>query len=142
MREMNVISRCQAAYRTAELGCPDITGAHHSFILAVCHTPGASQDELSRRLALNKSSVARALAHLEGLGYVSREQDKRDKRVIRVYPTEKMLLIYPVEKRITEEWNRAVLSGISEDEIAVFRSVLKKMEERARELCPGGKKCD
>jgi DNA-binding MarR family transcriptional regulator len=132
---MNVISRCQAIYRTARLASPDISGSQHSLVLAVCKNPGASQEELARLIALNKSTVARFLSGFEERGYVTRVTDGEDKRVSRVYPTEKMLALYPREREVTDEWNRLICEGIPEGEIEVFRSVLSKMELRSRELC-------
>ena len=137
MKSMNVISRCQSAYR-AKMLPGDLCPCHHSLILSLCHHPGCSQDELAQDLCLNKSTVARALSQLEEKNYVLRSPDPSDKRRIIVQPTEQMLAILPEVKEIALRWNEEISSGIPEEELAVFRSVLLKMEENARNLVQKG----
>ena len=133
MGSMNRISRCQATYRTEKIAS-DLGGCHHSFVLAICRMPGKSQEELARDLCLNKSTVARSLTQLEDRGYVTRTPNPADKRQMLVYPTEKMLDILPKVRSVTKEWNDLLSEGISEEELAVFESVLHRMEQSAKEI--------
>ena len=133
MRSLNVISRCQSAFRTKKMkGEP--AGCYHSLILALCRGPGRSQDELAKDICINKSGVARALASLEEKGFVERKTDPENKRKTLVFPTEKLLGTIPSVRKITADWNRLVAEGISEEEFAVFQSVLFRMEKNAREI--------
>ncbi|MBQ7875574.1 MAG: MarR family transcriptional regulator [Oscillospiraceae bacterium] len=133
MKSMNIISRCQAIYRAQRLDS-DLCACHHSLVLAICRAPGRSQDELAKDICLNKSTVTRALAQLEERGYVTRTPDASDKRRTLVEPTGKMLDILPEVRAITAEWNSAISADIPADELAVFQSVLKKMEQNARNI--------
>ena len=54
--------------------------------------------------------------------------------------TEKMLEILPKVRSLTAEWNSLVSDGISEDEFAVFQSVLLRMEKNARKIIEGKEK--
>ena len=139
MRRINVISRCALNYKTEKLS-GELSGCHHPFVTCISRNPGMSQDEIARRLCLNKSTVARALSYLEERGYVRREADAADKRILRVYPMEKMLGVLPEVKRISAEWNALISEGISEEEFALFSAVLEKIEARAREVWIGGDK--
>ena len=134
MKSLNNISRAQASYRNSRISCDGICAANHAFVLAICKNPGRSQEELSRELCLNKSTVTRALSHLEENGYITRTQSKEDKRQSAVYPTEKMLDIFPRIKEISMEWNVLVSQDIPENELEIFYSVLNRMEERAKEI--------
>lgn len=134
MRRMNIMSRCESIYRTESVGVPDICGAHHSFILAITNNPGMSQEEIARHICLNKSTVARTLLYLEEHGYVSRKTDPSDKRQIRVFPTEKMLEIYPRVKESTIMWNEKLRLGIDGESLRIFDDVLSKMTETAKSL--------
>ena len=134
MRKMNVISRCQGIYRTEKLDISDIGACHHSFILLISARPGMSQEQIARHLCLNKSTVTRALCNLEDTGYVERRNDATDKRVVLVYPTQKMLSILPAVKETAREWNDLISGGISAEELEVFFRVLESMEMKARKL--------
>ncbi len=134
MKSLNIISRCQATYRSEKLKADGICACHHAFILNISKTPGRSQEELTREICLNKSTVARTLNHLENYGYITRTPNPDDKRQFLVYPTEKMLGILPEVRMIAVEWNECISEGISEDELEIFHSVLNRMESKAKSI--------
>ena len=134
MKMLNNISRSQAIFRQSKISADDIHSSHYAFALAICREPGRSQEELAKELCLNKSTVARKLTDLEENGYVTRTALPFDKRQFSVHPTEKMLSVLPEIKAASIEWMALLSEGIPEDELAVFDSVLKRMESRAREI--------
>ena len=139
MRRINVISRCAMNYKSERLS-GELSGCHHPFVTYISRNPGSSQDDIARFICLNKSTVARTLSYLEEHGFVKREADESDKRVLRVYPTEKMLLALPEVISLAKEWNGIISEGLSEEEMAVFNSLLERIEARAREAALGGDK--
>lgn len=130
MRKMNIISRCEAQYRT-ERTKNSLQGIFHSYVLAVCHRPGLSQDALAKHLCINKSNVTRHLSCLEKDGYIERRQSEEDKREMLVFPTEKMLSLHSEVVEITKDWNSLIAEGVSEEELSVFHSVLDRILERS-----------
>ncbi len=141
MKSINTIHRCQTIFRSERLGA-EICGAHHLFVFSICNNPGSTQEELAKKLYLNKSTVARALASLENGGYVTRKINPNDKRQTLVYPTEKMTAILPKARAVAKAWNALISNGISESELAAFQSVLAKMEENARAVIAGLEDCE
>lgn len=81
--------------RGAALKEHGLCGGQAMYLFRLCHEPGLSQDELARRLYVNKSNVARQVAKLEQQGYVMRKSSPEDKRVQLVYPTEKAIKLLP-----------------------------------------------
>ena len=134
MRSMNIIARCAAIYRTQQIELDGLMGVHHSYILVIVNHPGLSQDRLAKHLCLNKSNVTRHLAGLEKLGYVERRASEADKREMLVYPTQKMLDIYPEVLRVTREWNALVSEGFTEEELECFGRLIEKMLDRSLDL--------
>ena len=55
-------------------------------------------------------------------------------RHIRVFPTEKMLEIYPRVKESTIMWNEKLRLGIDGESLRIFDDVLSKMTETAKSL--------
>ena len=133
MKSLNIISRCQFAFR-AKNSQGELNAIHHSLALAICREPGRSQDELAKDICIDKSGVARALFSLEEKGFVERKTDPENKRRTLVFPTEKLLEAIPSVRSLTAEWNELVSEGISEDEFAIFQSVLFRMEKNARKI--------
>lgn len=134
MRTLNSISRCQSVFRGRTVDAEDLYPAHYAFVLAICHAPGRSQEELARALCLDKSTVARSLACMEKHGYITRTANESDRRQFLVYPTEKMLDVCPRIQSANKEWNDMIEEGIPSEELEVFYRVLSRMEESARKV--------
>ena len=134
MKMLNNISRSQAIYRCSRMSAGDLQSGHYAFVLAICREPGRSQEDLAQELCVNKSTVARNLNYLEEKGYISRTLLPQDKRQFSVYPTDKMLAILPELKAASLEWMKFLSEDIPENELAVFDSVLSRMQEKAREI--------
>lgn len=134
MKMLNNISRSQAIFRHENISAKELQPSHYAFVLAICRAPGRSQEEIAKELCINKSTVARNLNALEEKGYIKRTSHPSDKRQFSVYPSEKMLSVLPEVKAVSEEWMQMLSEGIDEAELAVFDSVLKRMETRAREI--------
>ena len=134
MKMLNNISRSQAIYRHGRISNEDLQAGHYAFALTICRHPGRSQEELARELCINKSTVARNLNYLEEKGYILRKPLPNDKRQFSVHPTEKMLAALPEIKEASFEWMALLSSGIAQDELEIFNSVLERMEARARDI--------
>ncbi len=134
MKMLNNISRSQAIYRLNKISAKDLQAGHYAFALAICANPGRSQEEIARELCINKSTVARNLNCLEEKGYIYRTCLPSDKRQLSVHPTEKMLAVLPEIKQASIEWMIHLSEGIPADELAVFDSVLQRMQMKARKI--------
>ncbi len=132
MRKINILSRCEGIYRAEKLRESGLSACHHSYVLAICHHPGMTQDQLAKHICVNKSSVTRSLAQLEEHGFVERRADTHDKRAICVFPTDKMLALYPQIKQISVDWNEYLSQTMDENELALFTRVLDKLANRAQ----------
>ena len=134
MRNLNIISRCFSMFRMEKMSDNELNANHQSYIYAISLRPGMTQDQLARHLCLNKSTIARGVAHLESIGYVERRPSETDKRVFLLFPTQKMLDMLPEVREISREWNTFITEELSEEELDVFCSTLKKLANRARLL--------
>lgn len=137
MRKLNMIARCAGTYRT-ENSSVQLPGIYHSYVHAICRTPGLSQDKLAKQMCMNKSSVTRHLSFLEQNGYVERKPSAEDKREMLVFPSEKMLKLRPEVVQIAKNWNALLSKDIPEHEMSVFLDVLDKIYEKALEINTAG----
>lgn len=137
MYHLTKISRVAAQYRTEQLAPLGLKACHGSYLFAICRCPGITQDQLARRIFINKSNVARQLAVLEDDGFVERRPSPEDKRAMTVYPTQKALDVLPEISRIFREWESMVAQDLTEEERALAVKMLAKMEVRAGEWMEG-----
>ena len=131
MHHVTDIARCAALYRQEELAALGLKSCHASYLCAVCDHPGITQDQLARRIFINKSNVARQLVILEEDGFVERRPSPEDKRAIQVFPTEKAREALPEIVRIFKVWESFVAQDLSEEERKCLVSMLEKMKARS-----------
>ena len=131
MHHVTDIARCAALYRQEELASLGLKSCHASYLAAICERPGITQDQLARRIFINKSNVARQLVILEEDGFVERRPAPGDKRAIQVFPTEKAREAMPEIVRIFRIWESFVAQDLSEEERALLVSMLEKMKARS-----------
>ncbi|WP_096401816.1 MarR family transcriptional regulator [Fusobacterium varium] len=101
------------------------------FLTRICENQGINFRELSRILAVDKSTTTKAVKKLIEAGYLNKEQDEKDKREYKLYPTKKALEVYEL---IIEEENRNIeicMEGLSKKEREIAENLLEKMSVNA-----------
>ena len=102
------------------------------FIHTVRHNPGASQNDIAKKLFIDKSVAARRAASLEASGYIRRETNPADGRGKLIYPTEKAER-FKISKADTEKvFYEYLLEGLTEDERQSFAGLLEKLYIRSK----------
>ncbi|MFA0816155.1 MAG: MarR family winged helix-turn-helix transcriptional regulator [Anaerofustis sp.] len=87
---------------------------------------GASQRELAEWLDIRPSSVAELIGKLETKGYVRREQDGEDQRVMRIYLTEEGRSV--LDGTIAEEDSlAAIFAPLSKEESEQLLALIEKL---------------
>lgn len=133
MYHLTKIARVATQYRTEQLAPLGLKACHGSYLFAICRCPGITQDQLARRIFINKSNVARQLVVLEESGFVERKPSPEDKRATQVFPTQKALDALPEISRIFREWEAMVAQDLTDEERALAVKMLAKIEDRAGE---------
>ncbi len=134
---LNTVSRCSALYHAERFEGTDLKPPHARCVTSVCRNPGISQEQLTRKLCIDKSQVARQLAYLEEKGYVTRTPGE-DKRVLLVYPTKKAEDSAEMIREVFRDWNEWLIAGFTTEEQALFSSLLERARDRAMTYVQGG----
>jgi DNA-binding MarR family transcriptional regulator len=117
----------QAAHRSAGFG--DIRAAHAN-VFPFVPSDGISVSELASLARVRKQTMAQAVGELEGMGYVERRPNPRDRRSRLVFLTERGESVKPLThataERVEEHW--AQLTSPKELE-ALRASLLRLLTE-------------
>ena len=107
-------------------GCAqyDLTAAQAVVILIVCDFEVLTQDEITKRLGLDKSVIAKKVTKLEDLGFLVRSTNARDKRTYDISPTEKAWKAYPYVKEQIDICFQRMTQNMTDDEREEFRRLL------------------
>lgn len=104
-----------------------ITRVNFIAIYYIGESEDISQRELSEKMDVNDSSIARLIDRMEKEELVERKRDLKDRRTIRIRLTEKGSSVRKALIPVAEKFQNDVTSGISQEELEVFNSVLEKM---------------
>lgn len=107
-------------------GCAraDLTAAQAVVIMILCDFEALTQDEITKRLSLDKSVIAKTVTKLEEGGFLLRAPNPRDKRTYLIRPTEKAWQVYPAIKEEVEGCFARMTQRMSDAEREEFRRLL------------------
>lgn len=108
-----------------------LTAAQAVVILIVCDFDGLTQDEVTKRLSLDKSVIAKTVTKLEETGFLVRSTNARDKRTYDIRPTEKSWEVYPFIQEQISICLAHMTQQMTEAERKEFQRLLHKAAEAA-----------
>lgn len=107
-------------------GCAQyhLTAAQAVVILIACDFSVLTQDEITKRLSLDKSVIAKTVTKLEETGFLVRTTNAKDKRTYDIRPTEKAWEVYPAVKEQVDESFRRMTHQMTDEERGEFKRLL------------------
>jgi len=105
----------------AEYGVTQTIG----FVLVYVAKEGISPGKLSEKLGMKKSSLTRLINNMEKEGCIYKQSDPADKRITKLFLTEKGLERRKIAKEKVLKFNEKIMSQVSDDELDAFIRVSK-----------------
>lgn len=99
---------------------------NYFFIFFIYDHPGTSQDELTRIMFLDHSTITRAVAKLIKLGYLERRPDEQDKRVSRLYLTSEGEALRKPLIELTKHAEKLAFGNLTDEERNIIQPLLLK----------------
>lgn len=90
--------------------------------------------KLAQEIDRDKGKITRFIDRLESSGFVRRESDPRDHRVVIIKPTARGRHVVPRVRLIFEQIREQLFVGIQGDDLSRLRSVLSQLHENAERL--------
>jgi DNA-binding MarR family transcriptional regulator len=106
-----------------------LTAAQAVVILIVCDFKVLTQDDVTKRLSLDKSVIAKTVTKLEESGFLIRTNNAKDKRTYDIRPTEKAWDVYPFVKEQIDEGFRRMTQQMTDREREEFNRLLRLAAE-------------
>jgi len=124
----SIIYRQSQIFYSKELKDLNITSGQFMYIICICENPGLSQDLLSSKLHIDKSTVAKTVQQLLlKEDYIIRTVSKEDKRVNNLFPTSKSTLLYPEILKVKQKWHDSLTQSMTDIEKEIFEMLLDKV---------------
>jgi MarR family transcriptional regulator, transcriptional regulator for hemolysin len=108
----------------------DITPEQWTVLKRLAENDGINQKELAIKAEKDQPTVTRILDILERKELISKQKNEEDRRSFILFITDKGLAVKDELTPFIEDlWEKKILSGISEEDLNVYRKVLVKMNE-------------
>lgn len=127
LREVGMLSRAIQSISDVKFKALHLQRGQFVFLTRVCENPGLNQIELSNLLKVDKTTTTKVIQKLIEEGYVKKERDFSDKRMWRIYPTNKAQEIYPMIIGEENENIKACFRNFTEKEKELVYKLVKKM---------------
>lgn len=133
-RLISQLHRYSNVYMNKALLPSNIGAGQYQFLAMLFQHEGLSQDELAHLLKMDKGTTARAIAKLEKEGFVERKVFSVDKRVRKLYLTDKAYLFEAKLNEILSAWKHVLTDNMSDDEREYTLKMLEKMALNAEKF--------
>lgn len=101
------------------------------FLLSISQTPGISILELAQQGHFDNASATRAAQKLLSEGYITIVPDETDKRIRRMYTTEKAKPVLDEIVDMKNTWYQIVVDGLSSEERKTAERLMKRVADNA-----------
>jgi DNA-binding MarR family transcriptional regulator len=143
LREIGMIARALDSISNIEFKEYDLTKGQYLYLVRICENPGIIQEKLAEMIKVDRTTAARAIKKLEMNGFIEKKEDNQNKKIKKLFPTEKGKNVYPFILKENDYSNIVALEGFSEKEAETMFDLLlrvRKNVEKDWELVKKGNK--
>ncbi|GMK37617.1 putative HTH-type transcriptional regulator YybA [Paenibacillus sp. CCS19] len=127
LREVGMIARALDSISNIEFKEIDLTKGQYLYLVRIYENPGIIQEKLAEMIKVDRTTAARAIQKLEAQGFIEKKDDELNKKIKRLYTTDKGAQVYPNLKREGDHSNAVALAGLSEEEAETLFQLLQRV---------------
>ncbi|MFC6232728.1 MarR family winged helix-turn-helix transcriptional regulator [Paenibacillus allorhizosphaerae] len=129
LREIGMIARALDSISNIEFKEYDLTKGQYLYLVRICENPGIIQEKLAEMIKVDRTTAARAIKKLEIDGFIGKKDDTHNKKIKKLFPTEKGENVYPFIRRENDYSNSVALEGFSEREVEAISDFLQRVRK-------------
>lgn len=129
LREIGMIARALDSISNIEFKEYDLTKGQYLYLVRICENPGVIQEKLAEMIKVDRTTASRAIKNLEIRGFIEKKNDEHNKKIKKLFPTEKGRNVYPFIKRENDHSNSVALAGFSEREVEDISHLLQRVRK-------------
>ena len=133
------IALTSSAYRAAGKkslklnGLDDITKEQFGILILLTLKDGLYQTQIANILGKDRPNITRMIDILESNGYITREKDENNRRILKVFLTDKGKEKVEFVKPLKERMSAAQYKGMSDEEILTLVRLLRQVRNNIEE---------
>lgn len=138
-KEIHIIDRNQRIYLNKKLEKYDLAvgSSQLKFLFSLYEQDEICQNQLAKRLSVDKATATRVLRKLEKADYIEKYKDLNDKRKSLIRITPKGYSIKNDICDILDEWSKALTKGFTAEEKDTFYQLLSRATNNSKTTIEG-----
>lgn len=129
LREIGMIARALDSISNIEFKEFALTKGQYLYLVRICENPGIILEKLTEMIKVDRTTASRAIKKLEMNGFIEKRADPHNKKIKKLYPTEKGERVYPFIRRENDYSNAVALNGLSETEVETLFNLLQRVRK-------------
>ncbi|AUO08811.1 MarR family transcriptional regulator [Paenibacillus sp. lzh-N1] len=129
LREIGMIARALDSISNIEFKEYDLTKGQYLYLVRICENPGIIQEKLAEMIKVDRTTASRAIQKLVINGFIEKKEDRHNKKINKLFPTEKGNNVYPFIKREHDYSDNVALAGFSESEVNTIFNLLQRVRK-------------
>jgi DNA-binding MarR family transcriptional regulator len=129
LREIGMIARALDSISNIEFKELELTKGQYLYLVRICENPGVIQEKVAEIIKVDRTTAARAIKKLEMNGFIEKKNDQHNKKIKKLFPTEKGIKVYPFIKRENDYSNTVALEGLSDNEVETIFDLLQRVRK-------------
>ncbi|MCV9952394.1 MULTISPECIES: MarR family winged helix-turn-helix transcriptional regulator [Paenibacillus] len=129
LREIGMIARALDSISNIEFKEYDLTKGQYLYLVRICENPGIIQEKLAEMIKVDRTTASRAIQKLVINGFIEKKEDQHNKKINKLFPTEKGNNVYPFIKREHDYSDNVALAGFSESEVNTIFNLLQRVRK-------------
>ncbi|EOH97541.1 MarR family winged helix-turn-helix transcriptional regulator [Enterococcus pallens] len=124
LREIGMIARALDSISNIEFKELDLNRGQYLYLVRIYENPGIIQEQLAELIMVDRTTISRAINRLQEKGFIYRQEDPINKKIKRLYVTEKGQELYPYIMRENEYSTQTALAGLTAADIQQLQEAL------------------
>lgn len=104
------------------------------YVLISVKKDGIPVTKIAPLMGIEPTSLSRLLKTMEDKGLVYREKDKVDRRVVKLYLTQKGLELKKISRQMVLDYNKAIYEEVGEQQMENFLQTMNKIRNISCQL--------
>lgn len=129
LREIGMIARALDSISNIEFKELDLNRGQYLYLVRIYENPGIIQEQLVELIMVDRTTISRAINRLQEKGFIYRQEDPINKKIKRLYVTEKGQELYPYIMRENEYSTQIALAGLTPADIQQLQEALRTVRE-------------
>ncbi len=129
LREIGMIARCLESIANIEFKDLNLNKGQFLYLVRICENPGIIQEKVAEMIKVDRTTAARAIKKLEQQGFIVKVRDEENKKIKKLYATEKGMQLNPFFERELEHSSNVILKDFTDEDKEKIYQYLVKMRK-------------